>query len=146
MVTVNVQFAVDIMRVPTMEQIIIWATSVFEVEASGELTIRVVGLEEARQLNATYRHRDSATNVLSFTAGWDLQDSITYYGDIAICGEIVHLEAHAQGKALLAHWAHMVIHGVLHLLGFDHQSKSDTAQMEAREIALLRQLGFDNPY
>ena len=146
MVTVNVQLAVDVMRIPTTEQIVTWATSVFEAESRGELTIRVVGLEEARRLNATYRHIDRATNVLSFTACWALHDNMTYYGDIAICEEIVHLEARAQGKALLAHWAHMVVHGVLHLLGCDHQCEGDAVQMEAREIALLRQLGFDSPY
>ncbi len=106
----------------------------------------MVDIDEAKKLNATYRHVDKASNVLSFPADWESDECTKYFGDIAICAEVVDCEAKTQGKALHAHWAHMVVHGVLHLLGHDHQGQRDSEQMEAREIALLKQFGFSNPY
>lgn len=145
---VDVQFATNAISLPEVEQIRAWASAPFEGRLSvrGELTVRIVDTEESRHLNATYRHIDKATNVLSFPADWEQSDGIPYYGDIAICAQIVHSEAASQHKAPKAHWAHMVVHGVLHLLGYDHMQEDDACEMEACEIELLTQFGFCNPY
>ena len=110
------------------------------------LCIRVVGEAEMQDLNRTYRGKDKSTNVLSFEA--ELPDELeeTYLGDIAICGPVVEREAVEQGKSLSAHWSHMVIHGVLHLLGMDHQFDTEALEMEKYESALLIGMGYENPY
>ena len=105
-----------------------------------ELTIRVVGAAESRRLNRTWRGKDKPTNVLSFTA------DAPVLGDLAICAPVVAREAREQGKSPAAHWAHMVVHGVLHLLGYDHENDRDAERMEARETKILAQLGMPNPY
>jgi len=110
----------------------------------GELGIRVVGSREGRALNERWRRRAHATNVLSFPAAPELGGR--QIGDIVVCAPVVAREAREQGKALAAHWAHMVVHGTLHLLGFDHQRAPDARRMEVRERALLARLGFADPY
>lgn len=112
-----------------------------------ELTIRLVDEAEGRELNHTYRHKDYATNVLSFPA--DVPDElldIPLLGDLVICGAVVEREAREQGKASQAHWAHMVIHGCLHLLGYDHIEDDEAEEMEALERQLLAELGHPDPY
>jgi probable rRNA maturation factor len=109
----------------------------------GELGIRVVGSEESRALNERWRGRAKPTNVLSFPADGPRGPQI---GDIVVCAPVVAREAREQGKALAAHWAHMVVHGTLHLLGFDHARAADARRMEGRERALLARLGFADPY
>jgi probable rRNA maturation factor len=125
-----------------------------------ELTIRVVGAAESRRLNRTWRAKDKPTNVLSFPAaplapgnnGVPSRLSAKEFsvlhelGDLAICAPVVAREAREQGKPAQAHWAHMVVHGVLHLLGFDHENDRDATVMEAREVKILAQFGYDNPY
>ncbi len=112
--------------------------------------IRIVGSAEGRELNAHYRNKDYATNVLSFPA--DLPEALLAelderpLGDLAICAEIVATEAREQGKPLAAHWAHMIVHGGLHLLGYDHIEADDAARMEPLELQILSCLGIDNPY
>lgn len=106
----------------------------------GELGIRVVGSRESRALNERWRGRAQPTNVLSFPGDGRL------IGDIVVCAPVVAREARAQGKTLSAHWAHMVLHGTLHLLGFDHARAADARRMERRERALLARLGFADPY
>ena len=110
----------------------------------GELGIRVVGSREGRALNERWRRRAYATNVLSFPAAEAVRNRVI--GDIVVCAPVVAREAREQGKALAAHWAHMVVHGTLHLLGFDHQRAPDARRMEVRERALLARLGFADPY
>ena len=121
------------------------------------LTIRIVGAAESRRLNRTWRNQDKPTNVLSFPAaslarGKDgvpqrfPANQFPELGDLAICAPVVAREAREQRKSPQAHWAHMVVHGVLHLLGFDHETDRDASVMEAREIKILAQLGYDNPY
>lgn len=110
----------------------------------GELGIRVVGTGESRALNARWRGLDEPTNVLSFPASPELAGS--QVGDIVVCAPVVAREAREQGKALAAHWAHMVVHGTLHLLGFDHERAQDARRMESRERALLARIGMADPY
>ena len=115
--------------------------------ADSELTIRLVDEAEGRELNHTYRHKDYATNVLSFPA--DVPDDmldIPLLGDLVICVAVVEREAAEQGKSLEAHWAHLVIHGCLHLLGYDHIDDDEAEEMEALERELLAQLGHPDPY
>ena len=111
-----------------------------------ELAIRIVGKEEIQQLNRTYRHKDAPTNVLSFPFDAPPGVELPMLGDIAICAPVVRAEALAQGKAIDAHWAHMVIHGVLHLLGYDHIVDAEAQVMEALEVEILAGLGYADPY
>ena len=107
----------------------------------GEVTVRVVGAAESRALNRRYRGKDKPTNVLSFPS-----EAPGVLGDLAICATVVGREAREQGKRPDAHWAHMVVHGVLHLLGFDHIRPADAKVMEGRERAILARLSFPDPY
>lgn len=115
---------------------------------TGDIAIRIVDVAEIQQLNRDYRHKDKPTNVLSFP--FEMPEGIDgiepILGDLAICASVVATEAAEQGKAVTAHWAHMVVHGTLHLLGFDHIEDDEAETMEALEIRILEQLGFDNPY
>jgi probable rRNA maturation factor len=142
---VTVQIATRRTGVPHARSFARWANAAFAGAAprasqSAELTIRVVGAAESRRLNRTWRGKDKPTNVLSFQA------DAPVLGDLAICAPVVAREAREQGKAPAAHWAHMVVHGVLHLLGYDHENDRDAARMEAREAKILAQLGMPNPY
>jgi probable rRNA maturation factor len=108
-----------------------WALAV----SHSRITLRIVGEREGRQLNRTFRKRNRATNVLTF-----------HTGDVVLCHPVIRREARAQGKSVSAHYAHLVVHGVLHLHGYDHEKKRDAARMEAREIRILRRAGIGNPY
>ena len=110
----------------------------------GELGIRVVGSKESRTLNERWRGRAKPTNVLSFPAAEGLRGK--EIGDLVVCAPVVAREAREQGKALREHWAHMIVHGTLHLLGFDHERARDAKRMESRERALLARLGIADPY
>jgi len=101
--------------------------------------VRIVGEREGRRLNRTYRRKNRATNVLTFP-----YDRMR--GDIVLCHPVIRREARAQGKSIAAHYAHLVVHGCLHLRGYDHEKTRDAARMEAREIAILRRGGIHNPY
>jgi probable rRNA maturation factor len=111
-----------------------------------ELVIRLVDEAESRQLNHTYRGKESPTNVLSFPFEAPPEVATPLLGDLVICVPVVAREAREQGKALEYHWAHMVIHGLLHLLGYDHQTDEEAQLMESRERELLRQLHFPSSY
>lgn len=111
-----------------------------------ELTIRVVGRPESRRLNKDYRQVDKATNVLSFPAGDNVGIMPHFLGDIAICAVLVHAEARAQRKPVEAHWTHLVVHGVLHLLGYDHVEEAEAKTMEDLERTILARLGLPDPY
>jgi probable rRNA maturation factor len=110
------------------------------------LSIRVVGLGRSRSLNARYRHKDRSTNVLSFHGSGPAPDGRHYLGELVICAPVVAREARAQDKTLESHWAHMTVHGVLHLQGFDHETEREFVKMAAREIQILDRLGFSDPY
>lgn len=110
----------------------------------GELAIRIVGPAESRSLNQRYRGKDKPTNVLSFPAA--AAPGEKQIGDLVICAAVVAREAKEQGKTLRAHWAHMVVHGCLHLLGFDHEHEAEAGKMEGKERKILARLGFSDPY
>jgi probable rRNA maturation factor len=123
------------------------ATALGRGAAGGELGLAVVGAPESRRLNSQYRGRDCATNVLSFPAPRPPPGApVRALGDLVICARVLRAEARAQAKTLRAHWAHLVVHGTLHLIGYDHERDADARRMERREIAVLRRLGFANPY
>lgn len=116
------------------------------VRKAMEISLRVVGSGAGRTLNRRYRGCDYPTNVLSFAAPRTSRLRDRQLGDLVICAPVVAREARQQGKSLRSHWAHMVIHGTLHLLGFDHQRGRDAERMERREVRLMRALGYKNPY
>lgn len=136
----SLQLASQAADIPSASQFKRWVRAALRVETS--LAIRVVDEEEGRQLNASYRSKDYPTNVLTFP----LTEEPLLMGDIVICAPVVAREAKEQGKALLAHYAHMTVHGVLHLHGYDHEIDAQADLMEAMEIAILHKLGFANPY
>lgn len=115
---------------------------------SAELTLRFVNTEEITTLNRLYRKKDKATNVLAFPASLPENIVLEYplLGDVVICPTILKQESQTLEKTIVAHWAHIIIHGVLHLLGYDHIKKDDLEKMQALEIQLLKHFGFDNPY
>ena len=111
-----------------------------------ELTIRLVDEAEIERLNSHYRNTEGATNVLSFPFDALPGVDLPLLGDIVICAPVVRREANEQSKSVTSHWAHMVVHGALHLLGFDHEQAGDAREMEATEVRILADFGFDNPY
>lgn len=127
-----------------------WAEAARQENAAGSVTLRVASADEVQALNRDYRSKDKPTNVLSFPSELPpelaAQIDDAELGDIIICADVVAAEAADQGKALSAHWAHMVVHGMLHLQGYDHIDDSDATEMEALEIQILAGLGFANPY
>jgi probable rRNA maturation factor len=132
---------------PTRSDIATWAGTALGRKAAGrELGVRVVGPAESRRLNAHYRGKDKPTNVLSFPAVELPAGPERPLGDLVICPDVLRVEAREQRKSLRAHWAHLVVHGTLHLVGYDHEDPYDADRMERREIAVLRRLGFPNPY
>lgn len=140
-VTLGIQIASRAAGIPSGKRLSTWVE-----HAAGrpcEVTLRIVGRPEARRLNLDYRGRDYATNVLTFVYG----DAPVLTGDIAICAPVVTSEARRQGKTTEAHWAHLVVHGMLHLQGYDHErSARDAARMERLETQILRDLGYPDPY
>lgn len=132
---------------PTKKKIREWAGAVLgKYRKRAELTIRFVDETESGQLNEKWRKIPGATNVLSFPAGVDGMVAPALLGDIVICAPVVEREALEQNKSFHEHLAHMVVHGVLHLLGFDHVKKHEASLMESIEISLLESLGYPNPY
>jgi probable rRNA maturation factor len=130
---------------PSLRMMRTWARAALGRGAHGEIALLLVGRVGSRTLNRRYRHRDHATNVLSFPAT-GVARRCGLLGDLVICPAVLAAEARAQGKTLRAHWAHLLVHGVLHLMGFDHVKPQDARQMERREIRILRRLGFADPY
>jgi probable rRNA maturation factor len=133
--------------VPSPRLLAQWAAvAVPAAPKSVVLSIRVVGSRRSSSLNARYRGKDRATNVLSFAGAGRTPDGRFFLGELVICAPVVAQEAQVQHKKLRAHWAHMTVHGVLHLLGFDHERSPQAKKMAAREIQILDRLGFSNPY
>ncbi len=128
-------------RVPTPAQIRRWARAA--LGRSGDITVRIVGEAEARVLNRRYRGRDQATNVLAFPYASSRR---AVHGDIVLCAPVIAREALAQGKTLEAHFAHLTVHGLLHLQGHEHAGRREAARMESLEKRLLAKLGYPDPY
>jgi len=136
----TVQYAVKTSNLPTPAQFRRWARAALERDA--QITLRLVGSREARALNRRFRGKDRPTNVLSFT----LQRAPHLEGDLALCVPVITREARAQRKTRAAHYAHLVVHGVLHLQGYDHATAREAYRMERRETRIVTSLGFPDPY
>lgn len=136
----NLQIASTSAHLPTKAQFMRWAKAALRVDT--EVTIRVVDAEEGRQLNSAYRGKDYATNVLTFP----ITEAPHLLGDIIMCAPVVQAEAHAQNKPIEAHFAHLTVHGILHLHGYDHEKEAQAALMEGLEISILAKLRYPNPY
>lgn len=145
-IEVDIQRATDAPEQPDDDSLIRWAALALRDDPGKELTIRLVDAEESQQLNSEYRHKDSPTNVLSFPADLPPELNIPLLGDLVICVPVVNREAAEQGKSRDAHWAHMVIHGCLHLLGHDHIDDNEADAMEQLERQLLAELNIADPY
>lgn len=139
-ILLNLQIASQRPHLPTLSQFKTWAKAALRVDT--EVTIRMVDEEEGRMLNSAYRGKDYPTNVLTFPISEDPH----LMGDIIICAPVVEAEAHAQGKSIEAHFAHLTVHGILHLHGYDHEIEEQAALMESIEVTTLQKLGYANPY
>lgn len=145
---IDLQLATAHQNIPTEQNLRTWVEAVLALEnmPQAELTIRLVDEEESQSLNFAYRQKNGPTNVLSFEMDTEVPFDIPLLGDLVICAPVVALEAHQQNKPELHHWAHMVIHGTLHLFGYDHITDEEAEKMEAVEKNLLRQFEIPNPY
>ncbi|GEM80248.1 rRNA maturation RNase YbeY [Vibrio superstes] len=144
----DLQLAVeDSSQLPSEQDFQSWLEyTLTQFQPDSELTIRIVDSEESHQLNNDYRGKDKPTNVLSFPFEAPPGVEINLLGDLVICKQVVEDEAVAQQKPLTAHWAHMVVHGSLHLLGYDHIQDEEAEEMESLETEIMQGLGFDDPY
>jgi len=132
---------------PTAEQIEQWATAAVQPQSDEvEMTVRIVDEAESHELNLNYRGKDRPTNVLSFPFECPDEVDLPLLGDLVICRQVVEREAQEQEKPLMAHWAHMVVHGSLHLLGYDHIEDDEAEEMENLETQIMTGLGFADPY
>tara|TARA_R110001583_G_scaffold10601_5_gene48652 strand:+ start:7690 stop:8166 length:477 start_codon:yes stop_codon:yes gene_type:complete len=136
---------------PDLAQIEKWISSTIiaasdEIRDDAELTVRIVDIEESQQLNHQYREKDKPTNVLSFPFQNPPGITLPLLGDLVICKQVVEKEAIEQQKTLTSHWAHMLIHGTLHLLGYDHIDDDEAEEMESIETKLMIELGYSDPY
>lgn len=145
-IEVDIQRATDADGQPDDESLKRWAGLALQGKPGHELTIRLVDADESRELNHEYRGKDAPTNVLSFPSDLPPELNIPLLGDLVICVPVVLREAAEQGKSAEAHWAHMVIHGCLHLLGYDHMEEAEAEEMESLERQLLAELGISDPY
>ena len=145
---IDLQIATEnIEGLPTEDQIVQWATAAVQPEGDEvEMTVRIVDEPESHELNLTYRGKDRPTNVLSFPFECPDEVELPLLGDLVICRQVVEREAAEQEKPLMAHWAHMVVHGSLHLLGYDHIEDDEAEEMESLETQIMQGLGFDDPY
>lgn len=146
-IVVDLQVACKENHLPDEKHFKLWVNTALQpYNKSFELTIRLVESSESQQLNHQYRNRNTPTNVLSFPFELPEGIELDLLGDLVICAEVVEQEAKQQNKSLTDHWAHMVIHGCLHLLGFDHINENDADEMETLETQLLFTLGIADPY
>lgn len=146
---IHVQDVSSCESVPSPESLKTWVRCALGDDRRGVLTVRIVDEPEGADLNERYRHVQGATNVLAFPVDESVLpplDELPVVGDLVICAPVVEREASAQGKSPQAHWAHISIHGALHMAGLHHNRDAEARVMEAREIELLESLGFGNPY
>lgn len=135
-------------KIPSIENIERWITAALQSDElnEAEVSVYIVDETESQELNSQYRGKDKPTNVLSFPADIPDEVGVPLLGDLVVCAPVVEREAKEQGKTLEAHWAHMLVHGTLHLLGYDHIEDDEANVMEALEIRLITQLKFPAPY
>jgi len=146
-IILDLQLATEAKDLPDEKQIQQWLeAAILPFQSEAEVTVRIVDEDESQQLNFDYREKNKPTNVLSFPFECPPGIELPLLGDLVICAQVVAKEAAEQHKSLSAHWAHMVVHGSLHLLGFDHINEEDATEMEAEEIQILAELGFADPY
>lgn len=138
--TLTVQHAVNPRKLPSRAQLRRWARAALERDA--RITVRIIGGGEARALNRNFRGKDRPTNVLTFK----MRDEPRLEGDVALCAPLIAREARAQRKSVAAHYAHLVVHGVLHLQGYDHETRREARVMEQREARIVTRLGYPDPY
>ncbi len=147
-IELDLQFAVESNEgLPTEQDFQTWLDkTIIPFQQDAELTIRIVDEEESHQLNHEYRGKDKPTNVLSFPFEVPPGIEMNLLGDLIICKQVVEREAQEQNKPLLAHWAHMVVHGSLHLLGYDHIEDDEAEEMESLETEIMQGMGYEDPY
>ena len=147
-IELDLQLAVENEQgLPTEQDIQLWLDKTIpQFQENAELTVRIVDIEESHQLNHDYRGKDKPTNVLSFPFEAPPGMELDLLGDLIICRQVVEKEAEEQSKPLLAHWAHMVVHGSLHLLGYDHIEDDEAEEMESLETEIMQTMGFEDPY
>ncbi len=146
MIDLDIQRQLDAPDLPGDASFRSWAQHALSGSGPAMVNLRIVDEAEGWALNREWRGKDSATNVLSFPADHPDVDGVRVLGDVVLCAPVIAREAVEQGKLIEAHWAHLTIHGLLHLLGFDHINAQEAQTMEAREIELMAGLGFSNPY
>ncbi|MDD1827383.1 rRNA maturation RNase YbeY [Photobacterium sp. ZSDE20] len=147
-IELDLQIAVENEQgLPTEQDIQLWLDKTIpQFQKNAELTVRIVDTEESHQLNHEYRGKDKPTNVLSFPFEAPPGIELDLLGDLIICRQVVEKEAEEQNKPLLAHWAHMVVHGSLHLLGYDHIEDDEAEEMESLETEIMQAMEFEDPY
>lgn len=145
-IELSISDEVDAAALPSEEDFQQWAQPCYPGEVEAVASLQIVSSEEMQELNKTYRAKDQPTNVLSFPMELPEEVGINILGDLALCAAVIEAEAKQQGKAPAAHWAHMVVHGMLHLQGYDHIEDDEAEDMEAREVEIMKILGFENPY
>lgn len=146
-INLTIQNPSKLRGIPTKKQFLAWIKCALgKRRKEYEILIRIVDVAEITEINQTYRHQDKPTNIISFEFEPPLGIKTNFLGDLIICAPVVRAEAKAQHKTIAAHWAHLTIHGMLHLLGYDHINDADAEVMENLEIAMLERLGFANPY
>jgi probable rRNA maturation factor len=147
---VNIQLVCSENNIPTLKQFRTWLKAALHSQAKkiqhAEVNIRIVDENESANLNKMYRHKIGPTNILAFSYNPPPETQIDLLGDLVVCAPIVLKEAKDQHKNIEAHWTHLIIHGCLHLLGYDHVQTQEADIMEALEIQILQKLGLDNPY
>ncbi|MCK5262281.1 MAG: rRNA maturation RNase YbeY [Gammaproteobacteria bacterium] len=145
-IELSISEGVEEAALPSEEKLQHWAQSSYLGNEEVIASLQIVGSDEMQDLNKNYRGKDKPTNVLSFPMELPDEVDINILGDLALCDEVIESEAKQQGKSLEAHWAHMVVHGMLHLQGYDHIEDNEAETMEAKEIEIMKELGFENPY
>ncbi len=145
-VKITIQTLTDNTFIPSRYFLQRWVNKALAKKVVTEVNIRLVSKKESAELNKTYRHKKGPTNILSFPFEPPPGIASAILGDLVICAALVNQEAKQQAKTCLAHWAHLVIHGCLHLIGYDHIHDRNAIQMETVEIQLLENLGYENPY
>lgn len=131
---------------PSEQDFQLWAQASYPGNKDVVASLQIVSSNEMQELNRDYRSKDKPTNVLSFPMEVPDEVGINILGDLALCGDVIALEANQQSKTVESHWAHMVVHGMLHLQGYDHMDDGDAELMESKEIEIMKKLGFENPY